>query len=66
VATTEGAELYIDGKLIGITPITRPIEVDAGTHTVTIKKANYFAWTSEVTVGSNETLPLQITLSPRY
>jgi serine/threonine protein kinase len=66
VATTEGAELYIDGRLIGITPILRPIEVEAGTHTVTIKKANYFAWTSEVTVGSNETLPLQITLSPRY
>ncbi len=66
LATTEGAELYIDGQLIGVTPIMRPIEVDAGTHTVTIKKANFFAWTSEVVVESNETLPLRITLSPRY
>ena len=66
LATTEGAELYIDGQLIGITPIMRPIEVDAGKHTVTIKKANYFAWTSEVVVEPNETLPLRITLSPRY
>jgi serine/threonine protein kinase len=66
LATTEGAELYIDGQLIGVTPIMRPIEVDAGTHTVTIKKANYFAWSSEVVVESNETLPLRITLSPRY
>jgi hypothetical protein len=56
----------VDGQLIGITPIRRPIEVDAGTHTVTIKKANHFVWTSEVTVGANETLPLRITLSPRY
>ncbi len=66
LATTEGAELYIDGNLIGVTPIMHPIEVDAGTHTVTIKKANFYAWTSEVVVESNETLPLRITLSPRY
>ena len=66
LATTEGAELFIDGQLIGVTPIMRPIEVDAGTHTVTIKKANFFAWSSEVVVESNETLPLRITLSPRY
>ena len=66
VATTEGAELYVDGQLIGVTPIMRPIEVDAGTHTVTIKKANFYAWTSEVTVEANATLPLRITLSPRY
>lgn len=66
LATTEGAELYIDGQLIGVTPILRAIEVDAGTHTVTIKKSNHYAWTSEVVVESNETLPLRITLSPRY
>ncbi len=66
VATTEGAELYVDGQLIGITPVMRPIEVDAGTHTVTIKKVNHYAWTSEVVVEANATLPLRITLSPRY
>ncbi|MCI0452433.1 MAG: protein kinase [Candidatus Latescibacteria bacterium] len=66
LATTEGAELYIDGQLIGITPILRPIEVEAGTHTVTIKKANFYAWTSEVVVEANDMLPLKITLSPRY
>ncbi len=66
LATTEGAELYIDGNLIGVTPIMRPIEVDAGTHTVTIKKANFFTWTSDVVVEANDTLPLRITLSPRY
>jgi len=66
LATTEGAELYIDGELIGLTPIMRPIEVDAGTHTITIKKSNFYAWTSDVVVESNETLPLRITLSPRY
>jgi hypothetical protein len=66
LATQEGAELYVDGALIGITPIMRPIEVDAGTHTLTIKKLNHFTWSSDVTVEPNATLPLRITLSPRY
>ena len=44
----------------------RPIEVEAGTHTLTIKKQDYFTWSSDVTVEANATLPLRITLSPRY
>jgi serine/threonine protein kinase len=66
LATTEGAELYIDGEFIGTTPIMRPIDVDAGSHTVTIKKENFYTWTSQVTIEANATLPLRITLSPRY
>jgi hypothetical protein len=66
LATQEGAEFYIDGEFIGTTPIRRPIEVPAGTHTLMIKKLDYFTWTSEVTIEPNATLPLRITLSPRY
>ena len=66
LATTEGAELYVDGKFIGITPIMRPIEIPAGLHTLTIKKDNHFTWSSDVTIAPNATLPLRITLSPRY
>jgi hypothetical protein len=51
---------------VGITPILRAIEVPAGVHTLTLKKNNYYAWTSDVTVEANGTLPLHITLSPRY
>lgn len=66
LTTTEGAELYVDGKFIGITPIMRPIDVPAGLHTLTLKKDNHFTWSSDVTVAPNATLPLRITLSPRY
>jgi serine/threonine protein kinase len=66
LATTEGAELYVDGKLLGITPIMRPIEVPAGVHTLTLKKDRFFTWTSDVMIEANSTLPLRITLSPRY
>jgi serine/threonine protein kinase len=66
LATTEGAEFYVDGELIGVTPIMRPISVPAGSHTLMLKKDGYFTWTSNATVGSNGTLPLHITLSQRY
>jgi hypothetical protein len=66
LATQPGAELYIDGAFVGITPIMRPIEVEAGTHTLTLKKQDHLTWSSDVTIEPNATLPLRITLSPRY
>ena len=66
LATTEGAEFYVDGELMGVTPIMHPINVAAGTHTLMLKKDGYFTWTSNATVTSNGTLPLHITLSQRF
>jgi serine/threonine protein kinase len=66
LAATEGAEFYVDGALIGITPITRPIEVPAGPHMLMLKKDRHFTWTSEIVVEPNSTIPLRITLSPRF
>jgi hypothetical protein len=66
LATQEGAELYVDGVLIGITPIMKPIEVGVGPHVLAIKKEGFYVWSSEVTVEPKKVLPLRITLSPRY
>jgi eukaryotic-like serine/threonine-protein kinase len=66
LATTEGAQFYVDEELIGTTPIMQPINVPAGTHTLTLKKDGFFTWSSNVSIDANATLPLHITLSPRY
>jgi serine/threonine-protein kinase len=66
VTTQEGAQIYVDGKLIGVTPLRRPLDIDAGDHMVTIKKPGFNTWSSQVTVRPKETFPLHITLSPRY
>ena len=66
LATQEGAELFIDGERFGMTPIMRPIVLDAGRHTLSLKKQGYFEWSSEVTIEAKKTLPLKITLSRRY
>jgi serine/threonine protein kinase len=66
VNTQAGAQVFVDGKLLGVTPFRRPLEVDAGPHQVTIKKVGFNAWSSHITVRARETLPLNITLSPKF
>ncbi|NIM20685.1 MAG: protein kinase [Candidatus Latescibacteria bacterium] len=66
LAATEGAEFYIDGKFIGITPIKTPISVEAGPHQLSLKKVGFHMWSSEIDVPANKVLPLKIILSPRY
>lgn len=66
LAATEGAEFYVDGTLVGITPIMEPIAVDAGKHYLTIKKAGFHTWNSDVHIQANQVLPLKIVLSPKF
>jgi serine/threonine protein kinase len=66
LAATEGAEFYVDGSLIGITPIMEPITVDAGKHHLILKKAGYNTWSSEIEIQAKNVLPLKIVLSPKY
>ena len=62
----EGAQVYVDGKLVGITPLRRPIDVEVGRHSVSVRKPGFNTWTTEITVEARKTLPLRITLSPSY
>jgi serine/threonine protein kinase len=64
--TQPGAEFYVDGILVGVTPMADPITVDAGRHQLTLKKAGFNTWTSEVTVEAKKSIPLRITLSPKF
>lgn len=66
LAASEGAEVYVDGTLIGITPIMEPITVDAGRHQLILKKAGFNTWSSEVHIQANDLMHLKIVLSPKY
>jgi hypothetical protein len=66
LTATEGAEVLIDGIVVGVTPLKDPIEVDVGRHQVTVKKAGYNVWNNQITVSAGQQLPLNIILSPLY
>jgi hypothetical protein len=66
ISTIEGAEVYVDGTLIGVTPLAQPIELEAGRHQITVKKAGYNVWNNAVNLEAKQILPLKITLTPMY
>jgi serine/threonine protein kinase len=66
ITATEGAEVLIDGVLVGVTPLRKPIEVEAGSHQITVKKAGFNVWNNQINLSAKETLPLNIILSPMY
>ncbi|UCG53630.1 MAG: protein kinase [Candidatus Latescibacterota bacterium] len=66
IATLEGAEVYVDGTLIGVTPLAGPLELEAGRHQITVKKSGYNVWNNAVNLEAKQTLPLRITLTPMY
>ena len=47
-----GAEIYLDGKLVGQTPLT--VTVAPGEHVVIMRKQNFTTWTRNVQVGSGQ------------
>ena len=48
-----GAKVYIDGRLVGTTPLQAPA-VSAGEHAIRLERDGYRRWTSAVRVVSNE------------
>jgi tRNA A-37 threonylcarbamoyl transferase component Bud32 len=66
LSTIEGAEVFLDGALIGITPLAGPVELEAGQHQLTVKKAGCHVWNNTISIDAKQLLPLKITLSPIY
>ncbi len=66
LSTIEGAEVHVDGVLVGITPLEKPIELESGRHQLTIKKPGFHVWNNSVSIEAKQLLPITIALSPMY
>lgn len=49
----QGADVFLDGKPIGTTPIRSSEKVSAGRHALRVQKDNYYAWDGQITVESD-------------
>jgi hypothetical protein len=56
----DGAEITVDGKLVGTTPST--IQLVSGDHTVVIEKVGFKSWQRTITVAAGGTISLEATL----
>ncbi len=58
VTGLDGADVIVDGRLLGTTPLVRPLEVPAGKHLVAVMKNGYHGFSREVAFehGQNTTV----------
>ncbi len=49
----DGAEVWIDGQMVGRSPLPAPVVIDLGTHHVRIVKEGYRIWSLEMPVGGS-------------
>jgi hypothetical protein len=49
----EGAEVWIDGQLVGRSPLLAPVVLDLGTHHVRIVKDGFRPWSRDMPVGGS-------------
>jgi hypothetical protein len=54
------AEIHIDGKLVDVTPVGRPIQINAGRHTVVFKHPNAPDETRRVEIIAGQTIVLDV------
>jgi hypothetical protein len=54
VRAADGAQVSINGRPAGVTPLVRPIEVPPGKHLVTITRRGHRPWSREITVKRGE------------
>jgi hypothetical protein len=65
VAVSESdAEIAIDGRTIGKSPLPKPKRVAVGSHTVRVTKATFAAHEQQLNVGSQENKKLDVRLEP--
>ncbi len=59
----KGAQVLIDNRIAGITPITLT-DVSAGPHTLLIRSENFQDWTREFSLGSGATVTISADMLP--
>jgi hypothetical protein len=59
-----GAVVTVDGREVGTVPLDAPLEVEQGRHTIGVRAARRAPFTTEVEVGSDAPLRLEVTRMP--
>lgn len=54
------AEIHIDGELVDITPVGRPIEVSPGRHAIVFKHPNSESVTRDIDISAGQTMLLDV------
>jgi tetratricopeptide (TPR) repeat protein len=59
-----GADISLDGKVIGTSPLTAPVIVDAGEHNLVLHKSGFYDSAQSVTLAGHDQVELTVELKP--
>lgn len=62
LSASVGAQVSVDGRAIGTTPLLRPLELSPGTHLLTLTKNGYEAFSEDIQVARDEKRTMNIKL----
>jgi hypothetical protein len=62
VKATPGATVLIDGGAGGETPLSRPVEVAAGSHVLSVRKRGYRLWSESIEVDRGDVVAFDVDL----
>jgi len=62
-SATAGAEVLVDDRSQGVTPLSAPLLLDAGEHQVVLRKEGFQTATRRVVLAGSERLPLAVELA---
>jgi hypothetical protein len=62
VTTQPGARILMDGVVVGTSPLSQPLLVNAGEHNVEVRKSGFETWTGRVTLAGRDERSLPVTL----
>lgn len=57
-----GSTIYVDGEMAGDVPLTRPLELPAGTHSVTVIRRGMYPWSGEVAIERGTPAKMQASM----
>jgi len=64
VTHEDGADISLDGKVIGTSPLTAPLIVDAGEHNLVLHKSGFYDSAQSVTLAGHDQVELTVELKP--
>jgi len=62
IGSAPGAEVLVDEAVVGILPLDVPLSVEAGTHTLRIRRAGYTEYTEVITLAPEESYDVFVDL----
>lgn len=60
--TQDGARIFVDGAIIGLSPYKEKKAVAAGSHQVQVEQVGFLRWSQNVTALRDQTTPVQVNL----